>query len=83
MLGRARGYWRFPTNAGLFRIVPYHGRYRVMWENDLLGSEPTPRKALESLIYGKTLVRPPEAARRTLPKDLRSWNFVSVLINES
>ena len=72
------GYWKLPTVAGLFRIVPHSGRYRAMWENETFGIFTSPRRALNGLRSTPSLKFGPiaEDTRRMLPNDLRRWTFV-------
>jgi hypothetical protein len=79
-LGRAYGYWKFPTIAGLFRIVPHFGSYKAMWENESLGSFTSPRRAVSGLVTAPSLrlERFVDEARRMLPIDLQQWIFVQL-----
>jgi hypothetical protein len=63
---------------GIFRIVPHFGRYRVMSEDESLGSYATPRAAVDELCCGNTLAprRGIETSQSGLPANLSDWNFV-------
>ena len=79
-LGRTYGYWKFPTVAGLFRIVPHFGRYRAMWEDETIGSYTSPRRAATGIASAPSvkLGRSADDTRCTLPTDLRQWIFVQL-----
>ena len=64
--------------AQVFRIVPHFGRYRVMYEDENLGSYATPRAAVDELCGGNTLVPRTliEKSHCGLPVSLSEWNFV-------
>jgi hypothetical protein len=72
------GHWEHRTSLGVFRIVPYFGRYRVMYEDENLGSYATPRAAVDELCGGNTLAPCSgiETSQCGLPVNLSEWNFV-------
>jgi hypothetical protein len=62
---------------GVFRIVPHFGRYRVMSEDESLGSYATPRAAVDELCCGTLAPRRGiETSQSGLPANLSDWNFV-------
>ena len=84
-LGRNHGYWKCPTIAGLFRIVPHLGRYKAMWESQSLGSFTSPRRAVSGLVSAPSLRlgRIADEARRTLPVNLQHWIYVQLRRTEN
>jgi hypothetical protein len=77
-IGRIHGYWQYPTNIGVLRIVPHYGRYQAMLNDEIIGIYSTPRRALDATLRGTTSVSSNaiDAVRSGLPKDLRNWVFV-------
>ena len=58
--------------------LPHFGRYRVMYEDENLGSYAAPRAAVDELCGGSTLVPRTliETSHCGLPVSLSEWNFV-------
>jgi hypothetical protein len=77
-VGRIHGYWQYPTNIGVFRIVPRYGHYQAILDDQILGNYSTPRRALNATLSGTISISSNaiDGVRAGLPKDLRNWIFV-------
>lgn len=77
-IGRTHGYWQCPSSIGVFRIVPYYGRYQAILNDEILGIYSTPRRTLDGILRGTISVSSNgiDGARAGLPKDLHNWLFV-------
>jgi hypothetical protein len=73
-----RGYWRFETRRGTFRIEPSgNGRFDLIFEDDTLDNHASPSAAAEAAAEG-TCIWPSfgNPASLGIPADVSEWTFI-------
>ena len=72
--------WHYRTHKGVFYIVPRDGQYEVIFDDDRLGSYPTPEQAADDLAGGHTYW--PSAGfdpgELGISDDLGDWTFENI-----
>ena len=69
----------FKTQAGTFMIVPRHGRWHLIFQDDHLGSYVTVEQAVDALASGNasSLLGRVDTSNLGIPRDLSDWSHVN------
>ncbi len=72
--------WYFKTRHGTVKIVPYQGRYHIIYNEDNLGSYISPQQAIDDAAggYTSTPTNEVDLGDLGLPADIGEWQYSKV-----
>lgn len=72
--------WYYETRFGIVRIVPYQGRFHIIYDEESLGSYSTPEQAVDDAAGGHTFTPSNgiDLDEFGLPDCIQEWSYSKV-----